>query len=357
MVVNLLVPVFILPLCILGSFLICLFADQLGRALSLMDDPRSKAHGTHARPTPLVGGIAVVLPWTVAVIAFHGLGLYGAREPFVPLLTIHAVLFILAFLVIGVLDDRYSLSVKSRLISKTALYIFLVAMSEEFTLREVVIPSLAIDWDWDIVSLPITVLCFVALNNAVNMADGRNGLVIGMAFIWLVSLILHLGALADPPLLILPALLVVVGVFNLCGRLFLGDAGSYALSTLAGMLAIWAHTLPLEVGGLTTTQLGTLFAIPALDMLRVIAARAMRGTSITAPGQDHLHHRMDRVWGWGVGLPLYLSAVAIPIAIALWHPYAGVGGLLAACMLYGALWHATRDGTSAELRVSELGTD
>src|SRR3546814_5035214 len=39
--------------------------------------------------------------------------------------------------------------------------------------------------------LPFTVLCLVGLQNAVNMADGKNGLVIGLCFIWTSILVIY----------------------------------------------------------------------------------------------------------------------------------------------------------------------
>lgn len=332
---------FVLLACAFATQAICEFSMAIGQKLQLIDDPRSKAHGNHLNPTPLVGGLAVVLPWCLAVLALHLSG-YFDGPPGAPVLELQNAILILAFLFIGALDDRLGLSVLFRLVIKAVLYTALVLSTSAFTISQLYIPDLGIAWDIEFLALPLTVLCFVALNNAVNMCDGRNGLVIGMVFIWLAALLFRIDALEDPLFFMLPILLMIAGWYNLRGKLFLGDAGSYALSTLVGMLAIWAHGLPTALGGLTSTQLATFFAIPALDMLRVICTRLLRGAPMTAPDRDHLHHRLDRAVGWRLGLPIYLLSVALPLLVGLRTATSGLIGLSVAAVGYALLWYFTR---------------
>ena len=119
------------------------------------------------------------------------------------------------------------------------------------------------------------------------------------------------------------------------------------------MLAIWAHHLPPGFGELTSTQLATLFAIPALDMFRVIGSRVRRGAAIIAPDNDHLHHRLDRAFGWSLGLPVYLLVMALPIAVSLSSYRAGFAGLCIAGLGYTVLWYVTKakaSGSSSTLQ-------
>lgn len=326
--------------CLAGTVLLCSSALPVASWLKLIDDPRAKLHGFHDTPTPLLGGLAIIVPWLLAGVATL-LGTDG-EPPVIPILTWQGLGFIAFFLTLGAIDDRRGLSVKGRLIAKTLAYAVLVTSTTSLSISKVALPGLGLAWDISFIAAPFTILCMVALNNAINMCDGRNCLVIGMSFVWLVSLLLYVPALRVPLVLILPAMLAVTGWFNWRGRLFLGDAGAYALSTLVGILAVWAHQLPPALGGLTSPQLATLFAIPALDMLRIIGSRLRRGASITAPDSDHMHHRLDRTFGWSIGLPAYLLAIALPIAVSLSSHHSGLAGLCLALLSYSVLWHVTK---------------
>lgn len=327
--------------CVIGTALLCSYAYPIASRLRLIDDPRTKLHGLHDAPTPLLGGLAIVVPWLLAAAATLVVT-PDAQPPLIPIFTWPGLGVIAFFLALGAIDDHCSLSVGGRLIAKTLAYAVLVSSTASLSISTLLIPSLEIAWDISYFATPLTILCLVALINAINMCDGRNGLVIGMSIVWLVSLLLHSPLLREPLVLILPVTLAVTGLHNWRGRLFLGDAGSYALSTLVGMLAIWAHHLPPGFGELTSTQLATLFAIPALDMFRVIGSRVRRGAAIIAPDNDHLHHRLDRAFGWSLGLPVYLLVMALPIAVSLSSYRAGFAGLCIAGLGYTVLWYVTK---------------
>lgn len=112
-------------------------------------------------------------------------------------------------------------------------------------------------------------------------------------------------------------------------------------------MAIWAHNQAPQAGGLSSSQLATLFIIPALDMFRLIFERMRSGASFMRADQDHLHHRLDRTWGWLVGLPVYLAMVALPIAVALMGPQSGLNGVALGLTLYGTAWALTKHSMQA----------
>jgi hypothetical protein len=88
--------------------------------------------------------------------------------------------------------------------------------------------------------------------------------------------------------------------------------------------------------------LAAIYAIPGLDMLRLIVDRASRGLSPMAGDHEHLHHRLERWIGWRLGLPVYLALAGTPILIACSAPAMGTPGLIAAIALYCAAWLVTR---------------
>src|SRR3546814_10367141 len=103
------------------------------------------------------------------------------------------------------------------------------------------------------------------------MADGTNGLVIGLGLGWVSLLLLHAPPELTVFLWLLGAALLTTLPFNLAGRLFLGDAGSYALSVVAGLAIV--HTYG-AVDTLPAVNVMLWLLIPVVDCLRLKIGRA-----------------------------------------------------------------------------------
>lgn len=324
------------------SLLLCIMAPLIGRALGLIDDPKAKAHSLHERKTPLVGGIAVLLPWGILTGSDAILVEFLSQPDGVSHRNGWLAVFILAVGLLGALDDRFHLTARLRLAVMGPMFMLFVFFNPAFGIDTLSAPAFGISVSLGFVALPFTALCLLAFTNAVNMTDGRNGLVIGLSLTWCLTLSFYVPADFRAMLYAVVASLLVTGFYNLRGRLFLGDSGTYGLAALIGLTGLYAHGLSPEAGGISSTQLAAIFAIPGLDMFRLIAERVSRGASPMASDHDHLHHRLERHMGWGFGLPVYLALVGTPILVACSAPDMGTPGLMTAITLYGAAWALTR---------------
>ncbi|MFQ5347529.1 MAG: hypothetical protein ACE5ED_06755, partial [Rhodothalassiaceae bacterium] len=255
-------------LAALMALAVCLAAWPLGKRLGVIDYPDgTTGRKRHARPTPLVGGLAVMLP-TVLALVWHAPGPFGFG--------LATALAVAVMLLLGLMDDRADLAPGLRLAICAATLAVAIEISPEMRLN-----FLRFSFAGELVSLggvgsiAFTVLCLLGFQNAVNMADGKNGLVVGMSLCWSLLLWLTLPADMYPVLAALSAALVVTLLFNLRGRLFLGDAGSYSLSILIGLLAIYAYNQGFD--RLPADSVALWFLIPVLDMARLIVTRVSRG--------------------------------------------------------------------------------
>jgi UDP-GlcNAc:undecaprenyl-phosphate GlcNAc-1-phosphate transferase len=222
------------------------------------------------------------------------------------------------------------------------MFMLFVIFNPAFGVAYLSSPALGISVSLGFLGVPFAALCLLAFTNAVNMTDGRNGLTIGLSLIWCLTLSFYVPADFRVMLYAVMASLLVTGFFNLRGRLFLGDNGTYGLAALVGLTGLYAHSLSPAAGGISSTQLAAIFAIPGLDMFRLIIERASRGASPMAGDHDHLHHRLERYIGWRLGLPVYLTLAGTPILIACSAPDMGTPGLISAIALYSAAWAVTR---------------
>ena len=254
---------------------------RLAGRFALLDQPGERK--VHARPIPRVGGIAMAV------------GVLASTTSMMPGLSVQELGFLCAaalVVVLGAVDDRWDLDAKFKLagqVAAAAIAVFLGGISiSSLTLSErVVVPTLA--------GQVLTLVFLVGVTNAVNLADGLDGLAGGMSFIcfcalaWLSQLAGQQGALT----LSLAFAGAVIGFlrFNTHpAAVFMGDAGSQLLGFAAGCLGLLAT----QVNGtpVSTALPLLLLGIPILDTLQVMVRRLAAGRSPFSADKRHLHHQL-----------------------------------------------------------------
>jgi UDP-GlcNAc:undecaprenyl-phosphate GlcNAc-1-phosphate transferase len=318
----------------LSVFVCCSLAGPVGRLLGVIDYPDG-GRKSHARPTPMVGGIALMVPLLLVALAearWH----FPAAEIFPTLLLVGG-----GFLLLGWYDDRHHVPPGVRLLISTALFGAVILLQPRLALTSldfggpVVVPLWA-------VAFPFTVLCLVGLQNAINMADGMNGLLIGLAMFWTACLLAYAPAELQLYLTLMLLGLVILLFYNMVGALFLGDAGSYALGATIGILMIHCHQ---RAGGdLPVLTVVLWLLVPVLDCLRVMATRTFQQRSPLEADKNHLHHRLARHWRWPVCLAMYLAVVVVPGSVGARWPDSSLVMIVVSLACYGSLLLLTRIG-------------
>ena len=292
---------------ILSTLLVGLYASPIARLFDVMDVPGGRKK--HSKETPLVGGIAVCIAVLPILPFFFDSFLIGA--------TVSVTTFL--FLALGVRDDHEHLRPSFRLSCSFIVMTIAIWLVPELSLETLKLSFSSETMHLGTMSIPFTLICLVGLQNAINMADGKNGLVLGLSIIWAVSMAVQAPENIATLLWISILAMAIVMAFNLKARLFLGDGGTYSLSVLWGMLAIYLHqTVPQATPG----DLVVLwFVIPILDCIRLIVDRVINGQSPFQGDRKHLHHLIFEVMpSWKYGLILYLAVVSLPIIIASYYP-------------------------------------
>lgn len=318
-------------LALITSWLVGANALPLGRLFGLLDFPDPNGgRKQHDNITPLVGGLAVAA--SVILVAAMLLLQVGLA------ISVHTHLAWFAFgisgmYLIGLTDDRFALGPKIRLALAFIVLLLLVLYAPDFGLPFLRFSGTDRVWFLDDAGQGFALLCLVGLLNAVNMADGKNGLVSGICLIWSLTLLVRCPAPLLPVLVATIVALAVVMYFNLRGKLFLGDGGSYALSGIFGLLAIYIYNHEFAV--VRADHIAVLFAIPVFDTIRLMTVRIRRGQSPFAGDRTHLHHYLALRWGWPrKGLFIYLALVAVPNVLTLLWPGLGLVWLGTALVAY-----------------------
>jgi len=215
------------------------------------------------------------------------------------LLTIHLQIADRWFLVaagvliaFGALDDRFDLDYRVKLVGQ------LLAVNIVVVLGNVQIHTLTLDDQialpgW--ISMPLTVFFLVGVTNAINLADGLDGLAGGTTFLCLcaVALLSSIGGSGASTALALAFAGAVLGFlrFNTHpASVFMGDAGSQLLGFSIGVLSVGATQSATSQVSAALPVL--LLALPILDTLSVMVQRIGEGRSPFSADKNHIHHKL-----------------------------------------------------------------
>ncbi len=273
------------------------FAIVAANRLQFYDVP--VGYKGHGRPTPYLGGAAVMAGFVVALLMAA-----GDWRKTVPLVGGVALLW-----AVGTIDDRRTLSPLLRVSVELALAALVWAVGLGWHLH--------LGWAVDLV---LTSLWVLAVVNAFNLFDNMDGAASTMALAVSAGASL-VGVLRGDVWLAVGAASLggaCIGFLprNVClpARIFLGDGGSMPMGFAAAVLVMVAagtSSVPWE----TLLVALLLVGIPALDTSLVIVSRRRRGVSIMTGGRDHLTHRVHRVLPSARAVALALGALQAVVSI------------------------------------------
>jgi len=253
-----------------------LFAGRM----HLLDQPNIRK--VHAESIPRVGGIGMVLGVFLTVIIW-----LSPDSGIISLIAGMVVLFIF-----GVWDDRGDLDYRLKFLGQIIAALIAVIYGNVI-IR--VVPLFGMDAVSPWLSMPLTLVALVAVTNAINLADGLDGLAAGITLLSLAGVAI-LSYMADGTDLLIFTLVIIGAVagflrFNTYpARIFMGDTGSQFLGFSAGVLMVilTQKTNPALNPAIPLLLLG----LPLFDTLFVILKRIYHGNSPFSPDKNHTHHQL-----------------------------------------------------------------
>jgi UDP-GlcNAc:undecaprenyl-phosphate GlcNAc-1-phosphate transferase len=258
---------------------------RFARILGVVDQP-GETRRIHLRPTPRLGGIALLLGIFVPALAF-----LEVEGPYRGILLGAAIATC-----VGVADDFRGLPWWAKLGGQSSAAIVAIGFGvtvDRFTFPFVGIHDLS---DW--VAFPATFVWIVAIMNMVNFLDGMDGLATGVCGIAGGTFAVIALSLGSPGAAILSAI-VAGACFGFLhhnfypARIFMGDSGALLLGFILATLSIQ--------GLLKTAATVALFfpllvlAIPIVDTSFVLAKRLKYRRPLYAADRTHLHHRFTNI--------------------------------------------------------------
>ena len=247
----------------------------------ILDIPNERK--VHSTPIPKGGGLAMAFAFCVAIL--YGLTL----DRFIGSVIIGSIILV----AVGVIDDRYVIGYKPKFLSQIAAALVVIIYGG------VEINSLGMLLPADVymplgVSLPLTLLVIVGVTNAINLADGLDGLAGGITLIIFLCLVVLAYQTGDNTIVImclamLGALFGFLSFNTYPASVFMGDSGSQLLGYVSIVLALkltqanalLCPVLPLLIIG-----------FPIIDTCIVMFERIKAGRSPFVADNNHFHHKL-----------------------------------------------------------------
>ncbi|MHB8813675.1 MAG: glycosyltransferase family 4 protein [Steroidobacteraceae bacterium] len=248
--------------------------------VGLTDQPNARK--VHTTPVPRVGGIAmaagIVIPTLMAV---H-----------LNAVTIGFLAALLVLLAFGLWDDRCDLDYRLKFLGQFVAVALVIAVGhvriEELTLDHPIELPQALSW-------LLTFAFLVGVTNAMNLADGLDGLAGGLALLCLCAIAVFGAICGNHPVMAIAliesgAILGFLRFNTHPAQVFMGDGGSQVLGFSIGVLSILATQG--ERSALSAALPLLLLGLPILDTVAVMLRRALAGRSPFVSDRSHLHHRL-----------------------------------------------------------------
>tara|TARA_B100001175_G_scaffold316719_1_gene331401 strand:+ start:1883 stop:2896 length:1014 start_codon:yes stop_codon:yes gene_type:complete len=266
--------IFVISLSVL---LIALIYFQ-SKYLILIDAPHGQSHKSlYNKNTPLSGGIYLFL----ALVVFLNLIEFNKNSILIST-------FLLSILVLGVFSDlKRNFSPKLRLLLQfITVMFFILFLSLKIDRTGIFFLDFFINNY--LFNLIFTSLCITIIINGSNFCDGVNCNVIGYYLVATLSILLTKQALPEnfPNLEILILIFTIFYIANIFQKSFLGDNGTYVISTFMSIYIINFINLNNNISPLLALNL---LWYPAFENLFTIIRRLVANKKIQLADRTHLH--------------------------------------------------------------------
>ena len=253
----------------------------------------------HSNPIPLLGGVAIFLPVALLICLYFVLILLDklvvSQEYGLQMMSL--LLGAGCIIILGMVDDKYSIGWKKKILGQLLAVAILVAGGHGLNVAS--IPFVGpVKFGW--FEIPLFALVILVITNAVNLLDGLDGLAGGVCFF--AAMTSGIIGFAKGDWFIATVGITISGsllgflCFNFPpASIYMGDCGSLTLGFLLGTLATSCAAI---APGQRSGTMGMVvipflpLGLALLDVFLAVLRRWISGRHIFVADTDHLHHRL-----------------------------------------------------------------
>lgn len=234
---------------------------------------------------PLWGGLAIFIGFIVVYLVIAILSGYYEMDALVGMVGGGTLI-----VAVGLLDDRFDLSPKLKLLGQLAAAAVVVASGLYIEYIQLPFGDAIVVKPW--IGMLITVFWIVGVTNAINLIDGLDGLSAGVSAIATITILILSIMMENWP----AALLCVTLLGGMIGFLrynfhpasiFMGDTGALFLGFSLATLAIMGFKTSTVMSFLVPVLI---LGVPLSDTLFAIIRRKLNHKPISVADKGHLHH-------------------------------------------------------------------
>ncbi|CAO6130766.1 Rfe UDP-N-acetylmuramyl pentapeptide phosphotransferase/UDP-N- acetylglucosamine-1-phosphate transferase [Candidatus Pelagibacterales bacterium] len=194
-------------------------------------------------------------------------------------------LTILGFYLLGITDDSLKISANYKLIISIILLLFLLYFDNTALITTLNFSFFKNQINFGVYSSFLSVLCYLLFINAFNMIDGINGQAAFYALF--IFCIFFVKKILPNFSLVIIIFLTFYLYFNLKGKIFFGDNGSFILSFLLSYILVKDYNLNKT---LLADEIFLVMCVPGYDMLRLFFLRIIKRKHPFNADNFHIHH-------------------------------------------------------------------
>ena len=296
--ISFLIPFILFPLLI--------YHKKISIKMNLIDYPDKRKR--HKNPVSNIGGLFFLFSILFCIILFSS----NFNERFI----LSFLIIVIGFFLIGFIDDKINLKIINKMILQ--FFIATIAINIDFNLNIENLYSNIFNLDLRIYngSILFTIFCILALTNAINLLDGKDGLVGSTFLIFL--LIINIIYQNEINIFYYPLIITTILflIYNLKGKIFLGNSGAYLIGGIISFITIQNY----NISNYPVEFIYLLFHLYGVDMIRIYFERIICGKTPFTADNNHLHHHIFHYSkNKLINLLIYLLLIYTPIFIYIFY--------------------------------------
>lgn len=259
--------------------LLIFFRLKIANILKIIDKP-DDYRKLHTIPTPSIGGLIIYLNFIPSIFFFND----DLKTKYI------FIWFFLAtyFFILGLMDDRIEFKPLIKTFLVLTILLITLPLDEKLVFNNLIFSDIQYIITLKQSALFFTVLAIFLIYNSINFSDGLNGVTLSQSIFWVVVLIYFDGQnFIYTSLLIC---LIIIFLFNIFGKLFLGNSGSSIISILLSIFYLKLYNDNL----IKFDEIILIFYLINIDAIRIIIERIINNKSPFSGDNNHFHHLLSK---------------------------------------------------------------
>ena len=259
--------------------LLIYFRLKIANTLKIIDKPDDHRK-LHSIPTPSIGGLIIYLNFLPSIFFFND----GLRTKYI------FIWFFLAtyFFILGLIDDRIEFKPLIKTFLVLTILLITLPLDEKLVFNNLIFSDIQYVITLKQSALFFTVLAIFLIYNSINFSDGLNGVTLSQSIFW-VAILIYFDGQNFIYISLLISLLIIF-IFNIFGKLFLGNSGSSIISILLSVFYLKLYNENL----IKFDEIMVIFFLINIDAIRIIIERIINNRSPFSGDNNHLHHLLSK---------------------------------------------------------------